>query len=139
MLFKTIQYSFILLFQLPRRFHGGEKGGGYHHGWSHRSNHYDYTDDDDRGGTGKETSTDSLKSTKSGKGAAGKAACCGISAWLCFLIWILILAALLLAIGLGFLTYYLLMNCKYLLRMTLFGEYFSMLIVYGNPTLCHTQ
>ena len=117
--FYCIIFLFVC-FQIPRRYHGGEQGGGYHHGYSHRSHHYDYTDNGAGDTSGKETPSDSLKSMKSkskggaaGAGAGAGGTCCGVAAKTCCIIWLLILGALLLAIGLGLLTYYLLVNCKY--------------------------
>lgn len=93
-------------FQMPRRFHSNDFGdGGYT--WS-KSTKYDYTDDN--AASGNASRSDSLASGNNKhlvKGAG--AGWCGRN---CCLITLLILGALLLAIGIGLLVYYLLLNCK---------------------------
>lgn len=105
---------------MPRRFHGNDYAGtDGAYTWS-RSTKYDYTDDNNA--SGRNSRSESLASGNNkhlmGSGSAGA---CGRN---CCLITLLILGALLLAIGLGLLVYYLLLNCKYIIKLPLLTHFF---------------
>ena len=84
---------------MPRRF---QSGGGYFQSWDRKANGYDYGDSSATAtGTSQANSYKSAKSFRS----AGARNCC--------LIVLLIIGALILAIGVGLLVYYLLLSCEY--------------------------